>query len=143
MKKLASKGGYVLQEAEDADITIVSTGSEVGIVVDAKKVLAEKNIKTRIVSLPDFHTFGKQSKEYQLSVLPDGVPILSVEVLATSGWAKYAHQSFGLDRFGASGKGPDVYKFFEFTPEGIATRAEKTVEFYKGKQVISPLNTAF
>lgn len=139
----ASKGGYVLQEAEDADITIVSTGSEVGIVVDAKKVLAEKNIKTRIVSLPDFHTFGKQSKEYQLSVLPDGVPILSVEVLATSGWAKYAHQSFGLDRFGASGKGPDVYKFFEFTPEGIATRAEKTVEFYKGKQVISPLNTAF
>ncbi|QEU61851.1 Tkl1/Tkl2 [Kluyveromyces lactis] len=139
----AVKGGYILQDVDQPDVAIVSTGSEVGIAVEAAKVLAEKNIKARIVSLPDFHSFGQQSKEYQLSVFPDGVPILSVEVLATSGWSKYAHQSFGLDRFGASGKGPAVYEKFEFTPQGIATRAEKTVEFYKGKQVISPLNTAF
>ncbi|AGO12889.1 AaceriADL366Wp [[Ashbya] aceris (nom. inval.)] len=139
----ASKGGYVLQDVENPDIAIVSTGSEVGIAVEAAKLLAEKNIKARIVSLPDFHTFSRQPKEYQLSVLPDRVPILSVEVLSTSGWSEYAHQSFGLNRFGASGKGPEVYKFFDFTPEGIASRAEKTVAFYKGKEVMSPLNKAF
>lgn len=139
----AAKGGYVLQDVKQPDIAIVSTGSEVGIAVEAAKVLAEKNIKARIVSLPDFHTFDQQPKEYQLSVLPDGVPILSVEVLSTSGWAKYSHQQFGLNRFGASGKGPAVYEKFDFTPQGIASRAEKTVKFYKGKQVYSPLNTAF
>ncbi|AMD18777.1 HBL125Cp [Eremothecium sinecaudum] len=139
----ASKGGYVLQEVENADITIVATGSEVGICVDAAKVLANKNIKSRIVSLPDFHTFDRQSEEYRASVFPDGIPILSVEVLSTLGWSKYAHQSFGIDRFGVSGKGPEVYKFFNFTPEGIAEKAEKTITFYKGKTVESPLKKAF
>lgn len=139
----ASKGGYVLNDVENPNVILVSTGSEVSICVEAAKLLSEKSINARIVSLPDFHTFDQQSTEYQLSVFPDGVPIMSVEVLSTSGWSKYAHESFGLNRFGASGKAPEVYKSFEFTPEGIATRAEKTVAFYNGKQVISPLNRAF
>ncbi|CUS21985.1 LAQU0S04e05534g1_1 [Lachancea quebecensis] len=139
----ASKGGYVLQEVDNADITLVSTGSEVSITVEAAKVLAGKNVKARVVSLPDFHTFDQQPEEYQLSVFPDGVPIMSIEVLSTSGWSKYAHESFGLDRFGASGKAPEIYKTFEFTPEGISTRAEKTIAFYKNKQVTSPLHKPF
>ncbi|SCV04592.1 LANO_0G11144g1_1 [Lachancea nothofagi CBS 11611] len=139
----AMRGGYVLQDADNADITLVSTGSEVSLAVEAAKVLAEKKINVRIVSLPDFHTFDQQSEEYQLSVFPDNVPIMSIEVLATSGWAKYAHESFGIDHFGASGKAPEIYKKFEFTPEGVATRAEKTVAFYKNKQVTSPLHKPF
>lgn len=139
----ASKGAYVLQDAENPQVIIVSTGSEVGIVVEATKVLKEQGISTRVVSLPDAHTFDRQPKEYQLSVLPDGVPILSVEVLSTLGWGKYSHEQFGINRFGASGKGDDVYKYFEFTPEGIADRALKTVKFYEGAKVRSPLNKAF
>lgn len=139
----AQKGGYVLQDVESADITLVATGSEVSLAVEAAEVLAKQNLKARIVSLPDFHTFDQQSKEYQLSVFPDGVPIMSIEVLSTSGWAKYAHQSFGLDRFGASGKATDIYKKFDFTAEGVANRAEKTIKFFKGREVISPLNSAF
>ncbi|KAM9890642.1 hypothetical protein OXX69_012522, partial [Metschnikowia pulcherrima] len=46
-------------------------------------------------------------------------------------------------RFGASGKAEDLYKFFDFTPEGVADRAAKTVQFYKGKDLLSPLNRAF
>jgi transketolase len=68
---------------------------------------------------------------------------LSVEVLTTLGWGKYSHEQFGINRFGASGKGDDVYKYFEFTPEGIADRAVKTVKFYEGSKVRSPLNKAF
>ncbi len=107
----AIKGGYVLHEQEGADITLVSTGSEVSIVVDTVKLLAEKhNIKARVVSLPCFEVFDAQTREYRLSVLPDGIPSLSVEVLSTMGWERYTHEQFGLNRFGASGAYKDVYK---------------------------------
>ncbi|TQV93139.1 hypothetical protein V2A60_003547 [Cordyceps javanica] len=141
----ASKGAYVLQEVEGADITLISTGSEVSICVDAAKELSEKHgLKTRIVSIPCFEVFDAQSKEYRLSVLPDGIPILSVEVMSTMGWERYSHEQFGLNRFGASGAYKDVYKKFEFTPEGIAKRAVATVNFWKDvPNVRSPLNRAF
>lgn len=139
----ALKGGYVLQDVADADITLIGTGSEVSLCVEAAQVLAKKNINARVVSLPDTLTFDKQHIDYKLTVLPDRIPIMSVEVLSTSGWGKYAHQSFGINRFGASGKASDVYKFFDFVPEGVASRAEKTIAFYKGKEVDSPLKKAF
>lgn len=107
----AAKGGYVLHEVEGADITLVSTGSEVSIAVDAAKYLEEKkNIKARIVSMPCFEAFDLQDKEYRLSVLPDGVPSLSIEVMSTMGWERYTHEQFGINRFGASGAYKDVYK---------------------------------
>ncbi|KFY21864.1 hypothetical protein V493_07044 [Pseudogymnoascus sp. VKM F-4281 (FW-2241)] len=141
----AIKGGYVVHEAENADITIVSTGSEVGIAVDAIKTLKEQhNLSARVVSIPCFEVFDGQSKEYRLSVLPDGIPSLSVEVMSTMGWERYTHEQFGLNRFGASGAYKDVYKKFEFTPEGIAKRAVATVDFYKDvPNLRSPINRAF
>ncbi|CRK47684.1 hypothetical protein BN1723_007703 [Verticillium longisporum] len=136
------KGGYVLHEEEGADVTLVSTGSEVCICVDAVKELKEKhNIKARVVSIPCFEVFDAQSKEYRLSVLPDGIPSLSVEVMSTMGWERYTHEQFGLNRFGASGAYKDVYKKFEFTPEGIAKRAVATVDFWKDvPNIRSPIN---
>jgi len=107
----AIKGGYVLHEVEGAQISLVSTGSEVCIAIDAAKHLAEKhNIKARVVSIPCFEVFDTQSKEYRLSVLPDGIPSLSIEVMSTMGWERYTHEQFGLNRFGASGAYKDVYK---------------------------------
>lgn len=139
----AAKGGYTLIAKENPDVIIVASGSEVSISVDAAKQLEAQGIQAGVVSLPDFFTFDKQPEEYRLSVLPDGVPIMSVEVMSTFGWAKYSHEQFGLNRFGASGKGPELYKYFDFTPEGVASRAAKTVEFYKGQKVVSPLKRAF
>ncbi|KAI1497112.1 transketolase [Biscogniauxia marginata] len=139
------KGGYVLHEVEGAQITLVSTGSEVCICIDAVKYLAEKhNIKARVVSIPCFEVFDTQSKEYRLSVLPDGIPSLSVEVMSTMGWERYTHEQFGLNRFGASGAYKDVYKKFEFTQEGIAKRAVATIDFWKDvPNIRSPINRAF
>ncbi|KAK6459150.1 transketolase 1 [Scheffersomyces xylosifermentans] len=139
----ASKGGYTLVKQEKPDVIIVASGSEVALAVDAVKVLEGSGIKAGVVSLPDHHTFDSQPLEYRLSVLPDGVPILSVEVMSTFGWSKYSHEQFGLNRFGASGKASDLFKYFGFTPEGVADKAIKTVEFYKGKSVLSPLTKAF
>jgi len=141
----AIKGGYVVHEAEKADITLVSTGSEVGICVDTVKYLKEKHSLTaRVVSIPCFEVFDAQTKEYRLSVLPDGIPSLSVEVMSTMGWERYTHEQFGLNRFGASGAYKDVYKKFEFTPEGISKRAVATVDFWKDvPNIRSPINRAF
>ncbi|KAF6839377.1 transketolase [Colletotrichum plurivorum] len=138
----AAKGGYVLHEAENADITLVSTGSEVCICVDAVKYLKENhNITARVVSIPCTEVFEAQSKEYKLSVLPDGAPILSVEVMTTLGWERFSHEQFGINRFGASGPYKDK---FEFTPEGISKRAVATINFWKDvPNVRSPINRAF
>ncbi|KAK9384180.1 Transketolase, thiamine diphosphate binding domain-containing protein [Lipomyces mesembrius] len=139
----AIKGGYVLKEAENADVTIVSTGSEVYLSLEATQILESKGLKARLVSLPEWLTFDKQSEEYKLSVFPDGHPILSVEVMTTLGWQKYSHEQFGINRFGASGPYLQVYKKFGFTPEGIAERAKKTIEFWKGIPLRSPIRRAF
>ena len=107
----AIKGGYVCIDTPNADITLVSTGSEVSICVDAVKHLEEQNgIHARVVSMPCCEVFDAQPKEYQLQVLPDGIPSLSVEVMSTLGWQKYTHEQFGINRFGASGAYKDVYK---------------------------------
>ena len=107
----AIKGGYVALEDKAAHITLVSTGSEVCICLEAVKVLKDNhNLVARVVSMPCTEVFDAQSKEYKLSVIPDGIPALSVEVMSTLGWEKYSHEQFGLNRFGASGPYKDVYK---------------------------------
>ncbi|OCT45036.1 putative transketolase [Cladophialophora carrionii] len=111
----AIKGGYVAIEAQNADITLVSTGSEVGICVDTVKVLKDQHgLTARVVSMPCTEVFDAQPKDYQLKVIPDGIPALSVEVMSTLGWEKYSHEQFGLNRFGASGPYKDVYKASSF-----------------------------
>ncbi|KAK3716007.1 Transketolase [Vermiconidia calcicola] len=145
------KGGYTVLEDKEASITLVSTGSEVSICLEAVKTLKEKDVKARVVSMPCTEVFDAQPKDYKMQVIPDGIPALSVEVMSTLGWEKYSHEQFGLNRFGASGPYKDVYKAsqtlaikFEFTPEGIAKRAHATIEFYKDvKPLRSPLNRAF
>ncbi len=106
----AIKGGYVALEKEGANITLVSTGSEVSLCLEAVKALKEQNVTARVVSLPCVEVFDAQPKEYKLQVIPDGIPTLSVEVMSTLGWEKYSHEQFGLNRFGASGPYKDVYK---------------------------------
>ncbi|CAE6479984.1 unnamed protein product [Rhizoctonia solani] len=143
----AVKGGYVLHEVEKEDLTIVSTGSEVAIAVEAASILEKEGIKTRIVSLPCWEVFDAQPQEYRLSVLRSGAPILSVEAygLQTLGWQKYSHEQHGLPAWGASGPYQKVYESFGLTGANIANLGKKTVEFYKkkGGEVISPLLKAF
>ncbi|KAH9951364.1 transketolase [Amylocystis lapponica] len=139
--EVASKGGYVLHEEQGEDITIVSSGSEVSIVLEAAQKLKAEGIKARIVSLPCWSVFDQQPVEYRLSVLRSGAPILSVEALATLGWSKYSHEQFGLAGWGASGPYKEVYAKFGLTGPNIAVIAKKVVDFYKkkGGEVVSPL----
>lgn len=80
----AVRGGYVLHEEANEDLTIVSSGSEVAIALEAASKLKAEGIKTRIVSLPCWLVFDQQDKAYRLSVLRSGAPILSLEALSVS-----------------------------------------------------------
>ena len=85
----AAKGGYVLKEApsgKKADLTFVSTGSEVAIALEAANILEKEGKTVRLVSLPCFEAFDAQSHEYKMSVFPDGAPVVSVEAMSTQGW---------------------------------------------------------
>ena len=118
-------GGYVLAELGDGDLalTIVSTGSEVSIALEAAGVLSAEGITTRVVSMPCMEWFVAQSPSDQESILPSGVPTLSVEAGTTFGWGGLADRSLGIDRFGASAPGPEVFAYLGVTVEGVVTEA--------------------
>ncbi|KZV62031.1 transketolase [Peniophora sp. CONT] len=141
----ASKGGYVVHEEQNEALTIVSAGSEVSIALEAAGKLVAEGIPTRVVSIPCWLVFDQQPQDYRLSVLRSGAPILSLEALSTAGWAKYSHEQYGIDTFGASGPYKEVYKKFGITGENIAVVGKKVVDFYKqkGGEVVSPILKAF
>ena len=135
------KGGYILQDTEPssaAQITLIGTGSETSICVDAAKELKEKyNIQARIVSMPCTELFDEQPDDYRRKVLGEGIPSISVEALSTFGWHKYAHHPIGIDTFGASGPYLQLYKKFGLTPEDIAAKAATVVKHYQTTPVPS------
>ncbi|KAI6111509.1 transketolase [Pisolithus thermaeus] len=137
----ASRGGYVLYDVEGEDLTIVSSGSEVAIGLEAASKLKAEGINVRVVSLPCWSVFDKQEKEYRLSVLRSGAPILSLEALSTLGWQRYSHEQYGLDGWGASGPYTKVYEKFGITGTNIASVSKRVIAFYKqkGGEVVSPL----
>ena len=126
-----SKGAYVLEDAVNAKVILIATGSEVSVALGAQKLLAADGIGARVVSMPSTKIFDEQAAEYKASVLPAGVPRLAIEAGATLGWWKYVGLDgdvVGLDRFGASAPGPIVMKELGFSAENVAARAKKLVK---------------
>jgi transketolase len=89
-------------------VVLLATGSEVSLCVDAAAELATVGISARVVSIPSWDRFAAQSEGFRRSVLPTGVPVLSVEAGSTFGWERWADQCIGIDRFGASAPGGTV-----------------------------------
>ncbi|OGI51989.1 MAG: transketolase [Candidatus Muproteobacteria bacterium RIFCSPHIGHO2_12_FULL_60_33] len=124
-----SRGGYVLSEAEGGkpQAVIIATGSEVGIAMEAQKLLTAKGKNVRVVSMPSTDTFDAQDAAWRDSVLPKGVRRVAVEAGVTDGWYKYVGldgKVVGLNRFGESAPAGALFKHFGFTGENVA----KTVE---------------
>lgn len=116
------RGAYVVsKETKKADYVLIATGSEVSLAVAAQGLLREKGIDVRVVSMPCWSYFEKQDEAYKKEVI--NLPrekCVSIEMLSTFGWAKYADTNIGLDQFGASAPAKDVFKKFNFTPEFVA-----------------------
>jgi len=122
-----ARGAYVLLEDDEADLTLIGTGSEVHLCVDAVPLLAERGIKARIVSMPSWELFEETDDEVKEEVLPTDLPALAVEAAASFGWERWAEAVVSIDRFGASGPGGEVLAHFGFTAENVAEEAQSLV----------------
>lgn len=118
------KGAYVVAgpaAGEDCDCICIGTGTELELAVNAAK---ELGAKARAVSMPCWELFEEQSDEYKASILPKGVPTVSIEAGSTFGWAKYADISIGRDDFGASAPAGILYKEFGITTDAMVKAAK-------------------
>ena len=121
-----SRGAYVLAEPSEVGMSkthgvIIATGSEVQLALAAQKLLAERKIGVRVVSMPSTNVFDRQSVEYKQSVLPAGLPRVAVEMGSTDGWWKYGCAAVvGIDTYGESAPAPVLFKHFGFTAENVA-----------------------
>jgi len=121
-----SRGAYVLAEPSEVGMNkthgvIIATGSEVQLALAAQKLLAERRIGVRVVSMPSTNVFDRQSTDYKQSVLPAGIPRVAVEMGSTDGWWKYGCAAVvGIDTYGESAPAPVLFKHFGFTAENVA-----------------------
>ena len=122
------KGGYVLLDNGPPEAIVIATGSEVGIAATAVKELQAAGKRVRLVSMPCCEAFDAQPAPYRESVLPASVTRrLAVEAGATQSWWRYVGSSgrvMGIDQFGASGKGPDLFKHFGLTAGDVKSQLE-------------------
>jgi transketolase len=119
------RGAYVLSDCEGRpELLLIATGSEVSLALEAKKRIEAQSMRTRVVSMPSWELFERQSPEYRESVLPRDVRArMSIEAGATLGWERYVGDggfAFGVDTFGASAPAAEIAKTYGFTPENIA-----------------------
>jgi transketolase len=124
----ASKGAYVIHgsESETPDVIVIATGSEVPIAVDAAK---KSDKKVRVVSMPCWELYDEQTAEYKESVLPKAVKArVTVEAASTFGWQKFAGDNgvmIGVDTWGASAPGPEIYEKYGLTEDAVLAAINK------------------
>jgi transketolase len=124
-----AKGGYVLQDCKGTpEVILIATGSEVGLAVDAAKVLTEAGTNVRVVSMPSTNTFDAQTAEYKESVLPASVTKrIAIEAAHTDFWYKYvgfAGDVVGMTTFGESAPGGKLMEHFGFTVENVVNKVK-------------------
>ena len=124
-----TRGAYVVADAAGGppDVIVIATGSEVSVAIAARDLLTGRGVRTRVVSMPRWELFREQDAAYREHVLPAAIAArVSVEAGGTHGWECYAGPAgatIGIDRYGESGKGPDVMRYLGITPEHIVTEA--------------------
>jgi transketolase len=127
------RGGYVLADPPDGDpeLILIASGSEVALAVEAHEALAADGIGARIVSMPSFELFERESEEYRESVLPAAVTArVSIEEASTLGWDRFVGPQgakIGMHTFGSSAPLKDVLGEFGFTPERVVETARETL----------------
>ncbi len=125
-----AKGGYVLKEADQEDLTIIASGSEVSLAVDAAEILAEDSLSIKVVSIPCTELFDLQSDEYKFEVLGDG-PKLAIEAGQADFWHKYLNQGdlvLGMETYGESAPLEDLLEHFGFTISNVVSKAKELLK---------------
>ena len=123
---LSARGAYVLVEADgQRQVTLLATGSEVSLAIEARKLLAAKGIRAAVVTMPCWQLFEAQDRAYRASVLGTA-PRVAVEAAVRFGWDRYIGSDgafVGMTSFGESGPAPELFKHFGITAEKVAAAA--------------------
>jgi transketolase len=122
-----AKGGYVVRENAAAKVTILATGSEVGLASQAIDLLAEKGVQARLVSIPCLQCFEAQPAAYRDAVLPPSHALCAVEAARGIEWWRYVGRDglvIGIDRFGESAPEKELRELFGFTPAKVAEKIQ-------------------
>jgi transketolase len=122
------KGGYVLEDAENYDVILVATGSEVSLALESKKVLEKEGIKARVVSMPCKELFEEQEETYKNEVINKEKPVLVIEAGVKHGWEGYYCNKgdiISVDKFGASAPYKVVFDKYGFNTENVVKKVKK------------------
>ncbi len=124
----SARGAYVLHEAEGGPrrVTLISTGSEVQIAVEARALLQAEGIPTAVVSMPCWSLFEAQDRAYRKAALGEGTVRVAVEAAVKFGWERWIGEDggfVGMTGFGASGPADALYRHFGITAEAVADAA--------------------
>ncbi len=129
---LIARGGYVLSEATGGSprVILIATGSEVGLAIESQKRLQAEGIAARVVSMPSSTRFDRQEQSYRDSILLPGVIRVAVEAGVSDFWRKYVGLEggvVGIDRFGESAPGSDLFNYFGFTPDNVVVTVKRVL----------------
>jgi transketolase len=127
-----ARGAYVLADAPGGapEVVLISSGSEVALILDAQKKLEADGVRARAVSMPSHEIFARQDQTYRDSVLPKGVKRIAMEAAHPMSWYKWVGDDgviLGLERFGASAPGPTIYEHLGITVDHIVQTAKQVV----------------
>ena len=121
-----SRGAYVLKDFGKPEIILMASGSEVSLILEAAKKLADEGKGVRVVSFPSWELFEKQDEAYRESVLPKRIQKrLAVEAGSSLGWERYATSVIGIDRFGASAPAKVIFEKLGFTTANVVAKAKE------------------
>jgi transketolase len=125
------RGAYVLYTAPEPQVTLLATGSEVTLALEATRLLEEKGFAVRVVSMACWELFNEQDEAYRNSVIPPRVPKMGIEASTQTGWGRYfgmgKRRALSMPSFGASAPIKDLYEKFGFTADRVAAIAEELI----------------
>ena len=124
---LINKGGYLIDESDNSHITLIASGSEVQLIIDAAKELKNHSISANVVSMPSLDLFLQQSEEFQSSIINPDKPILVVECSHPNSWYRILNRKdkvIGIESFGESAPGSELLEHFGFNTENVVNSAK-------------------
>lgn len=120
-----AKGAYTIRACENPEIVLLATGSEVSLALETAEVLAKEGVSVNVVSAPCFDLLVAQDKRYLRSLFPEGAKVIAIEASRGLEWYRFADEVIGMDSFGASAPGDELFAHFGFTVENLLSKAKE------------------
>ena len=131
-ENMSSRGAYILKEnSKNPEVSLIASGSEVEIALEALEKLNNLNISSKVISVPCFDIFDKQNENYKKEILGENTFKISIEASSQSGWKKVVGKdgvTVGMSTFGKSGPYKEIYKLFNLTSEDVVKIVKSNVK---------------